>query len=120
MERVLAAGVAIEDRGPVYGSLRVTYFGERPLIEDNSARSEASTIWNARLGYRFANGLDLALEGFNLTDEEVSDIDYFFASRLPGEPAEGVEDFHFHPAEPCRVRLVLAWRFGAPRLGTRP
>ena len=30
----------------------------------------------------------------NLFDAEVSDIDYFYASRLPGEPAEGVKDTH--------------------------
>jgi len=26
-----------------------------------------------------------------------SDIDYYFASRLPGEPLEGVSDIHFPP-----------------------
>ena len=29
------------------------------------------------------------LEAFNLFDAEVSDIDYFYASRLPGEPEGG-------------------------------
>ena len=38
------------------------------------------------------------LEAFNLFDANVSDIDYFYASRLPGEPADGVEDIHTHPA----------------------
>jgi len=34
---------------------------------------------------------------FKLFDEAVSDIDYYFASRLPGEPLEGVSDIHFPP-----------------------
>jgi hypothetical protein len=38
------------------------------------------------------------VETFNLFDANVSDIDYFYASRLPGEPAYGVEDIHTHPA----------------------
>ena len=38
------------------------------------------------------------------------DIMYFYASRLPGEPASGVEDKHFHPAEPRTLRLSLVLR----------
>jgi hypothetical protein len=33
------------------------------------------------------------------------------ASRLPGEPAEGVEDIHFHPAVPRTARLSLIVAF---------
>jgi len=44
-------------------------------------------------------------------DAAVSDIDYYFASRLPGEPADGVMDIHSHPAVPrtARVSLVVAF-----------
>jgi hypothetical protein len=45
----------------------------------------------------------------NVFDEEDSDIQYFYASRLPGEPAEGVDDVHFHPAEPRELRVSLSW-----------
>jgi protocatechuate 3,4-dioxygenase beta subunit len=48
---------------------------------------------------------------FNLFDEAVSDIDYYFASRLPGEPLEGVSDIHFHPAVPRTVRISLVVGF---------
>ena len=34
-----------------------------------------------------------------------SDIDYYYASRLPGEPAGGVDDIHFHPAAPRTARI---------------
>ena len=43
--------------------------------------------------------------------EAVSDIDYYFASRLPGEPPGGVEDIHFHPAVPRTVRVGLVVGF---------
>jgi len=33
------------------------------------------------------------------------------ASRLPGEPLEGVEDVHFHPVEKPSARLTIEWRF---------
>jgi len=32
-------------------------------------------------------------------------------SRLPGEPAEGVADRHFHPVEPLAFGLTLAKAF---------
>jgi hypothetical protein len=51
----------------------------------------------------------------NLFDRKVSDIEYFYASRLAGEPAGpdegGFNDVHFHPAEPLSVRAGLTYRF---------
>jgi hypothetical protein len=47
------------------------------------------------------------MDVFNLLDAGVSDIDYFYTSRLPGEPSEGVEDVHFHPALPRSIRIGL-------------
>jgi hypothetical protein len=40
----------------------------------------------------------------------VSDIDYFFESRLRDEP-EPVEDIHFHAAIPRSVRVALKVSF---------
>ena len=40
-------------------------------------------IWNGEVGYRLSNKARLVLEAFNLFNAEVSDIDYFYASRLP-------------------------------------
>ena len=37
--------------------------------------------------------------------------DYYYVSRLPGEPAAGVADRHFHPLEPLAFRLTLAKAF---------
>jgi outer membrane receptor protein involved in Fe transport len=110
IERALSAGISYENLGRTFGSLRVRYFGPRPLIEDASIRSKASTLVNARLGYNFPAGLSLALEVFNLLDEKASDIDYFYESRLRGEP-QAVEDVHFHPAEKRSARLVAQWKF---------
>ncbi|HTQ81094.1 MAG TPA: TonB-dependent receptor [Thermoanaerobaculia bacterium] len=111
VEGVVSAGVTLDHFGAFFGGLRLRYFGPRPLIEDNSVRSHSSGTVNARLGYHLANGLDLRLDVFNLLNRQVSDVDYFYASRLPGEPAEGVNDVHFHPAEPREARLTADWRF---------
>ena len=49
----------------------------------------------------------LALDVFNLLDTKHSDIDYFYTSRLPGEPVGGVDDVHFHATLPRTARLNL-------------
>jgi hypothetical protein len=65
-------------------------------------------VVNARVGYRFDNGIRVQLDALNLFNSNDHQIDYFYASRLPGEPAEGVNDIHFHPVEPTSVRLTVA------------
>jgi len=111
IEQVVAAGATIHDLGGVFGALRLRYFGSRPLVEDDSVRSSATLLLNGELGYEFRSGWRVALSAFNLLDSEAHDIDYFYASRLPGEPAAGVEDVHFHPVEPRQLRLVLSASF---------
>ena len=49
-----------------------------------ACKSSSTTIWNGEVGYSFSNKARLVLEVFNLFDAEVSDIDYFYTSRLPG------------------------------------
>ena len=87
-------GVVRRDASPTSGrgpaSFQLRYFGPRPLIEDNSVRSQSTTLAYLRVGYRIdAANLKVALDVFNLFDRKASDIDYFYASRLPGEPAGG-------------------------------
>jgi hypothetical protein len=115
LNRVISAGIAIEPpverpAGP-FGSLRLRHFGPRPLVEDASIKSKSTSIVNGEVGYKFSDRFRLVLEGFNLFDSEVSDIDYYFVSRLPGEPIEGVEDFHLHAAIPRSARLALRVSF---------
>ncbi len=111
VETVIAAGVTIDDLKGFFGGLRVRYFGPRPLIEDDSVRSPSTTLLNADIGYKLRDDLRLGVEIFNLLDSDDSDIEYFYASRLPGEPAAGVEDIHFHPVEPRSARVTLALPF---------
>jgi hypothetical protein len=51
------------------------------------------------------------VDAFNLLDAKHSDVDYFYTSRLPGEPSEGVADFHTHPALPRSARVTLGVSF---------
>jgi hypothetical protein len=108
---VISSGVSVDGRGPLMGSLRWRYFGERPLIEDGSVRSRRTSLFNLDLGYRIRRTAQLKLDVFNLFNAETSDIDYFYTSRLPGEPDEGIDDVHFHPSVPRTARLSLVVAF---------
>jgi hypothetical protein len=82
-----------------------------PLAEDDRVRSQAQTTVDLPLGNALLPRPLLRLDLFNLFDSQTSDIAYFYDSRLPGEPAEGVGDVHFHPAEPRSFRVSLSYRF---------
>ncbi|WP_224741292.1 TonB-dependent receptor [Bradyrhizobium sp. 2S1] len=108
---VASGGVTFGRETGWFGSLRARYFGPRPLIEDDSVRSLSSFIVNARAGYKFDNGTRLQLDVLNLFNAQTNQIEYYYLSRLPGEPIDGVADRHVHPAEPLAVRLTLAATF---------
>ncbi|HYC91032.1 MAG TPA: TonB-dependent receptor [Thermoanaerobaculia bacterium] len=111
VEGVASVGVNVVDLHGLSGELRYRYFGPRPLIEDDSVRSEASGLVNARIGMVLTSRVRLSLDVFNVLDAKVSDIDYFYASRLPGEPAAGTGDVHFHPVEKRAFRVGIATSF---------
>jgi hypothetical protein len=102
--------VTVDDGGPYSGSLKLRYFGPRPLIEDNSVRSKSSMTLNGRLGWKIRKDLRLELEAFNLTNRRDSAIDYYYESQLKGEAAP-VADIHFHPIESRSVRATLIKNF---------
>jgi len=108
-------GIAVHDlegwAQKLFGGVRLRYFGPRPLTQDNLVKSRATTLLYTNLGYRLSDSWTLGLDVFNLLDAKVSDIDYFYPSRLPGEPAGGVDDIHTHPSEPRAFRLSLTTRF---------
>jgi outer membrane receptor protein involved in Fe transport len=108
---VLSAGVTVENYRQWFGSVRWRYFGPRPLIEDNSVSSAATSLVNARIGYAFDKRVRVQLDVFNIFNRSDHDIDYYYTSRLQGEPAAGVTDIHFHPVEPRSARLSLIANF---------
>ena len=110
IDRVGSVAATLRELGPWSASLQWRYLGPGALVEDNGVRSHASLTSNLRLGYRLGTQADLTLDIFNLANRKVDDIQYAYASRLPGE-AGAVFDRHVHPAEPRSARLTLQMRF---------
>lgn len=109
LENVVTAGLTREPRenGP-FAALRLRRFGDYPLIEDDSRRAPSTSLVNMNAGWALGR-LRVGASVLNVLDSAGSDIEYFYASRLPGEPVGGVEDVHFHPVEPRQLRLVASW-----------
>ena len=109
IEEVAAAGF-VAKHGRASFAMRVRHFGSYSLIEDNRVRADPLTVVNARVGYRLGR-IELASDLLNVFDAKDNEIEYFYASRLPGEPAEGIEDRHIRPIEPRQLRVSATVTF---------
>ena len=123
---VLTFGLT-EDRAKMYGSLRLRYFGPRPLIENGSVYSHTTTTVSLQAGIKPFPSLRVGFDVFNLLNAKASDIDYYYNSSLPSDPAYtesgyagpcpiarcgvGVADIHFHPIERPLLRFTITKLF---------
>lgn len=110
MPLVLSAGAVARSTSGWLASARLRHFGAYALIEDDSVRSQGSTLLNLRVGREWPRW-QLYLDVLNALDSDDHDIDYYFPSRLPGEADAGVEDIHFHVFEPRSLRLSFRYDF---------
>ncbi|MFB5657611.1 TonB-dependent receptor [Leptospira interrogans] len=109
IEHVYSGGIALKETNGFFGSIRGRYFGPRALIEDNSVRSPPTTLFNFQIGKKFNDVWSIVFEIMNIQNAKVSDIDYYYASRLKSEsegPDEGgYNDIHTRPASPRSIRF---------------
>jgi len=94
----------------LHSALRYRYFGARRLDSFDEHHADATSTLNFGIGYGWEK-INLELNILNLFDSDDHDIDYFYGSRLQGEPDEGIEDIHYHPVEPRTVRIKAEYRF---------
>jgi len=102
----LAGGVTVKGRNGWEATLRLRYFGPRPLVSDGSVTSASTTIVNLGVGYRINRRWRMTADILNLLDRRDHDIDYYYQSR--NSPAPGAPEpyeIHFHPVEPIEFRL---------------
>jgi len=106
---VLGAGATVIPAEGLSATLRLRHFGEAPLIEDDTVRSDPTTLVNLGLTYEW-RFLSFGFDIYNLFNAEHADISYFYESQLAGEAAP-VEDIHLHPVEPRQFRGSIRLRF---------
>ncbi len=114
IDRVGSVAGTLKNLNGWTASLQWRYLGAGALTEDNSVRSYPSSTFNLRatkaLGKVLGAQASVTLDVFNLFDRKVNDIQYYYESRVAGEPGP-VADRHVHPAEPRNLRLTLQASF---------
>jgi outer membrane receptor protein involved in Fe transport len=91
-------------------SVEMRYLGDRPADPDRIATARGYTLVNWTTRYRYKN-LQAFLSIENLTNTEWREAQFFFRSRLPGEPTAGVNDIHFTPGTPRSFLGGIALHF---------
>ncbi len=104
-------GALVDNLGPWFGGLEVRALGPHPLVDDGSQMARGYTEVNLDVGYRATKNLSLKLSLFNLLDSRGAASEYYYVSRLPGEPAQGVGDHQIHPLEPLSARIGVTATF---------
>ena len=123
---VASAGITLGEKTGWFGGLRWRYLASSPLTEDNAFRSSATSVFNARLGYRIDNGWRIQLDVLNLFNTKANQITYAYGSLLKTDTLHslctsgaaptvvcqnGVMDYVLHPVEPLTFRLTVAGAF---------
>ena len=107
---VLSMGLIYKADDAWQTSMRLRHFGKRTLDSFNEQRSASSTVLNGNLKYTWSRW-HISLDLLNILNSKASDIEYFYASRLNTEAAEGIEDRHVHPMEPRTLRISTTYAF---------
>ena len=96
--------------------LQMTYLGVRPLTEDRTVKAPSWLVFDLTERYQLPIKLSHGrLEAFlfvqNIFDSQWEGATFAFTSRLPNEPAGGVQGIHFVPGNPRFFMGGLAWYF---------
>ena len=91
-------------------SAAMRYVSNRYADESRQQIARGYTLLDLSARYRYKN-LEAFLSVENLANAEWREAQFFFESRLPGEPAGGVPDIHYTPGNPRTFLGGLALRF---------
>jgi outer membrane receptor protein involved in Fe transport len=93
-------------------SVRLSYLGPYPLIEDNSFRASSDTVVNLRAAWK-GNRYTLYAELLNVLDDDGKDIVYYYGANIPGldPPGEQVDGRMSRVTEPRTLRAGIRFQF---------
>lgn len=114
VDTVSSVAATLRGFGPWTASLQWRYLGSSALLEDNSVRSKPASTFNLRVSHDLKPLLgreaSLSFDVFNLFNKKFDDIQYYYASRLPGETV-AVDGRIVHPGEPRALRVTFRTSF---------
>jgi outer membrane receptor protein involved in Fe transport len=103
-----SAGILVSNLGAWSGGLQWRRLGTHPLSDGNKLPEDKGySEFNMDVGYALPNGWKIGAAVLNLFNSKDDAADYYYTTRLPGEPAAGVTDFQVHPLDPRAARVTL-------------
>ncbi len=107
---VISSGVALHDLKGFTSSLRLRYFGPRPLSSDGLYQSSQTVLLNGELGYQFNKKWHVTAEFLNMLNRRDADIDYAYSYQISPTAAPAFGRVN-HPTEPFLLRFALGRNF---------
>jgi hypothetical protein len=109
---IYSAGVLVDSLGPWSGGLQWRRLGTHPLVDGSQFPQDGGySEWNLDVTYALSQGWKVQVGIFNLFNSHGEAADFYYTSRLSGEPAAGVAGFQRHPLEPRAARFTLTRLF---------
>jgi hypothetical protein len=107
---VISSGITLHDYKGFTSTLRLRYFGPRPLTSDNLYKSNETVLLNGEVGYQFFKKWHVEAEFLNMLNRKDADIDYAYVYQISptSAPAFGRVT---HPTEPFLARFALERSF---------
>jgi outer membrane receptor protein involved in Fe transport len=132
---VVSSGATLRDYKRFSASLRLRYFGPRPLTSDAIYTSPSTALVNLGASYKISKNWRVRGEVLNLLNRRDHDVDYAYVSQitpaaglgLPATPpitlagqeyvasvvnADAAFTRVMHPVEPVQARFTLRYSFG--------
>jgi hypothetical protein len=107
---VISSGITLHDYKGFSSSLRLRYFGPRPLTSDGLYQSSQTVLLNGEAGYQFKKKWRVTTEFLNMLDRKDADIDYAYVYQIAPTAAPGFGRVN-HPTEPFLVRFTIGRSF---------
>ncbi len=105
-------GMLVDNLGPWFGGLQWRDLGKYPTSDgDRFPQDKGYSEINVGFGYKLSDHLKAQVTIFNLTNTKANSAAYFYAARLQGEPAKGINDFQVHPIEPISAVAKVTYVF---------
>ena len=105
---IYSAGILVDDLHHFSGGLQWRRLGTHSLSDgDKEPTDKGYSEFNLDIAYALPHGIRLGVSVFNIFDSHDNAADYYYTSRLQGEPAAGITDFQVHPLEPRSARFSI-------------
>ena len=105
-------GVLVDNLGPWFGGLQWRKLGAFPINDGEKYPEDPGySELNLDAGYKINTHIKVQLSIYNLFNTHADSSAYYYTSRLPGEPAEGVAGIQVHPLEPISGVLKVTALF---------